>query len=270
MGRRGRTTGRKGLRTVRDILFILGCTLGAGLFLRTFLVGAFFVPSRSMEATLLPGDFVLVNRLAYGVSLPRCLPLIPSAASGIRLASFSTPRRGDIIAFLGPEGASGTCDRPTLVKRCVALPGDTLRFGSRRMRLNGLSVDLPEEANSPASLCIVLPHAGERIRLTAATAPIFRPLIEEEGHTLSLEEDGAVRLDGVPAGEYRTSQDAYFVLGDNPSSSIDSRSFGVVPADRVIGKAFLVYWSRGGGREIDGRGNPFAGVRWTRIGVLLR
>jgi signal peptidase I len=223
-----------------------------------------------MEATLLPGDFVLVNRLAYGVRLPRCFPFVPTTASGIRLASFSSPCRGDIIAFLGPPRRSGTCDLPTLVKRCVAVPGDTLRFGSHRVRVNGRSVDLPGEASSPASLCVVLPHGGDRVRLTAATARIFRPLIEEEGHTLSLDEDGAVCLDGAPAAEYQASQDAYFVLGDNPAVSIDSRSFGVVPADRVIGKAFLVYWSRSVEWEKDGLGNPFAGVRWTRIGALLR
>jgi len=270
MARRGSTEGGIDLRTVRDIGVILGCSLVAALVLKTFLLGAFFIPSRSMESTLLPGDFVLVNRLAYGVRLPRCLPLVPVPVSGIPRVAFSSPRRGDILAFTASPSGASECDAPTLLKRCVALPGDTLIFGGKRLQVNGVSVGVLNLTPRPEQQRVVLPRAGETITLTAATAGLFRALIEEEGHMLEIDDGGIVSLDGIAAREYRTAQDAYFVLGDNRSSSLDSRYFGVVPADRVIGKAFLVYWSRSDVPEPDGFRNPLAGVRWTRIGLLLQ
>jgi signal peptidase I len=182
---------------------------------------------------------------------------------------FSSPRRGDIIAFEKPAPDALACDAPTLLKRCAALPGDTLFFSENSIRLPGFTIEIPALEHAPPSGSIVLPRAGETIALSAGSARFFQALIEEEGHTVMVDQDGLVRLDDFPASEYTVSQDAYFVLGDNRSSSLDSRFFGAVPAGRIVGKAFLIYWSRSDARERDAFGNPFEGVRWTRIGTLL-
>jgi len=266
---RGRRRGGATRRTLRDILILVAFALVAGLLLKAFLVSALFVASRSMTATLLPGDFILVNRLAYAIALPRCLPLLPARPAPRRLLKLSSPRRGDILAFYGQGDASSPCAGPTLIKRCVGLPGDTIVSDAGGIRINSSPVVRATPGTPGGSVCIVLPRAGESVALTAATASVFRPLIEQEGHTLFVDPENRVLLDGQPVQEYRTSEEAYFVLGDNTGASIDSRSFGLVPASRIIGKAFLVYWSRDLERQTSGWGNPLAGVRWGRIGALV-
>ena len=269
MARPGSIRGGVSARVVRDVFLLLGCTLAVGLLLKMFLVTAFFVPTSSMERTLLPGDFVLVNRLAYGVRIPRCLPVMSIALSRTSGFSFSSPRRGDIIAFEKPSPEGSDCVVPTLLKRCAGIPGDTLSYRGNRLRVAGFSAEIPGGDPTATPRSIVLPRAGETIELCATSAEVFRPLIEEEGHTVTIGQDGLVKVDGLPAAEYTVEQDAFFVLGDNPSSSLDSRLFGVVPARRIVGKAFLIYWSRTEARESYGFGDFLQGVRWTRIGTLL-
>ena len=266
----GRRRGERPRRTLRDILILVAFALVAGLLLKAFLVSALFVASRSMTATLLPGDFVLVNKLAYAVALPRCLPLLPGRTPILRLVTLSSPRRGDILAFYGQLESSPPCAAPTLIKRCVGLPGDTIDYAAGGIRINSAPVAPAMPGTPRESVRIVIPRAGETVPLTARTAPVLRPLIEQGGHTLALEAESRVLLDGRPAQEYRTSEDAYFVLGDNTGASIDSRSFGLVPASRIIGKAFLVYWSRDLKPQGSAWVNPLAGVRWGRIGALVR
>jgi signal peptidase I len=252
---------------VPDLLVILGCTVAAGLLLRTFLLGAFVVPTRSMESTLVPGDVVLVNRLAYGLTLPDWFPLVSSSGGGLRLVTLSEPRRGDILAFVGhPSDVAGRT-APTLLKRCVGVPGDTLVLAGDRLR--GVIVERPTAGRGTKARTIVLPRAGDIVELTPTTAALFRMLVEDDGHMLTIEGDGGVRVDGRLTDRYRVSQDAYFVLGDNRPASLDSRVFGVVPAGRVLGKAVLVFWSRMDQAEPGMFPPLLAGVRWTRIGTLL-
>jgi signal peptidase I len=210
--RRARVPGR-----LRDAAEIFGLTVALALAVKTFVVDAVHVPSASMENTLMVGDFVLVNKFAYGASTPRFLPILGSRLPVLRLPAPGSPRRGDVIVFYAPDGSP-----PRLyVKRLVGLPGDTVMLRGGALIVNGEEIPSPPSAK-PAQTPV----------------PDFGPVV-------------------VPAAGGRI---LYFVLGDNRDDSLDSRAWGFVPFERVVGRAMMIYWS------VDGR----TGIRWGRPGTVIR
>lgn len=191
---REHTRGQTATQWSRRESVLAVATAGILVFLlQAFAVGAFTVSSASMSPTLLPGDFVLVNRLAY-----RLHP----------------PRRGDIIVFRFPQA-----DGREFAKRVVGLPGDVVGEQDGRLYVNGALWTQAQAINSADDLTSARSQAPRR----------------------------------VAAGRF-------YVLGDNPDSSLDSRFWGTVDEREVIGKAFLVCWSRG---------EHWWEVRWNRIGRWL-
>jgi signal peptidase I len=262
--RQQNTTARHGrrwhhLRPLRDGALVIAATALAALLLRTFVLEAFRIPTRSMETTLLAGDCVVVSKLAY---------------------VFSRPRSGEIVVFRQPR----LRPRSTFIKRCVATPGDTVTLVAGEVRVNGHRVASPAPAPSgirpeirpsaggtaPSAQSLVLPRRGARAALAASSLSLWRPAIQAEGHRLEEDQEGGVLLDGIPAQTYAFTQDHFFVLGDNLNDSNDSRSWGTVLGDDIIGKAILVYWSwdeKGPNKSLASR---VGSIRWPRIGTLVR
>ena len=219
-------------RLVREWLVagMLGIAIAlvAGTALRTFVLGAVVVPSRSMCDTVIPGDRVLVSKLVVPRHVDVGVPF-----TGIRCAFTVPPLRslrvGDVLVVRPPAGwIENPLDRTAfLVKRCAGLPGDTLVFDHDVLMVNGLVLRLPA-------------HAVQR----------ERPRVYHD--------HGAADTVIVPAGEY-------FLLGDNPGESIDSRMHGTVPASAVVGIAAMIYWSVEPAVSTEG-----GGVRWGRIGRVVR
>ena len=199
-----------GSDVVGSLQSLLG-TIVIAVFVITFVVQAFQIPSQSMENTLLVGDYLLVNKLCYG---------------GLWLGQYLMPyqriRRGDIVVFHYPVD-------PTqhFVKRVVGLPGDRLRLVSKKVWINGKALDEPY------------------VRFLEPPNNMFRdnfprvdlPVLGMEGkwwlEMRKLVEDGQLI---VPQGHY-------FVMGDNRDDSQDSRYWGFVPRENLIGRPLLIYWS---------------------------
>lgn len=195
---------------LKPVIFVIAGMLS----LRSAVADWNHVPSESMMPTILVGDRIFVNKLAYHLRLP---------FTTLRVASWSEPERGDIIVFLSP------LDGKRLVKRVAGIPGDVLQMRNKRLIVNGqLAHYAPLGSREREEL------AGEEEgRYTMAaesvegapTHPIllapWRPYFESFG---PLE---------VPPGHY-------FVLGDNRDDSADSRAFGFVPADSILGKATAI------------------------------
>jgi signal peptidase I len=175
------------------------------------LFAAFLVPSASMSDTLLPGDYVLVARCAYGLALPFGGPRLPLGPG---------PRRGDVLVFRAPD-RPGEC----LVKRCVALAGETVAIVNKRVIVGGDTLVEPTVHHGDAAV-----HPAEY-----DARDNLAPLTLETGQL--------------------------FVLGDNRDDSEDSRFWGPVRDEDVIGRALLIYWSWD-----DRQGRP----RWNRILRCLR
>jgi signal peptidase I len=186
-------------------------TVVIAIFVITFIVQAFQIPSESMESTLLVGDYLLVNKLCYGGQGP-----------GDHVMPYQKIARGDIIVFHYPVDP-----QQHFVKRVIGVPGDHLRMVAKRVLINGRPLDEPY------------------VRFLEPPNNLFRdnfprtdiPAIGLEGkwwlEMRKLVEDGQLI---VPEGHY-------FVMGDNRDDSQDSRYWGFVPRENIIGRPLVIYWS---------------------------
>ncbi len=223
-------------------------TLAFFLFFRTFLIEAFRIPSGSMIPTLLIGDWLFVNKLAYGPHVP---------FTSINLPGYADPKRGDVVVFKSPDQVDQPDDpNPTLVKRCVAIAGDTIWMRAGVLHVNGV----PQQQGYPASEN----PTGDG----TFTHPLFQWQKAHELHGTSVGEPPAQPvLDDW--GPMVVPADYLFMLGDNRYNSKDGRYWGFVPRANVRGRPIFVYYSYRA--EESERPLPFiTDIRWGRIGTIIR
>jgi signal peptidase I len=186
-------------------------TVVIAIFVITFIVQAFQIPSESMENTLLVGDYLLVNKLCYGGSGP-----------GDHVMPYQKIARGDIIVFHYPIDP-----QQHFVKRVIGLPGDRLRMVDKKVLINGRPLDEPYVR--------FLEPANNLYRDDFPRTDIPAPNMKGSWwlEMRKLVEDGQLI---VPQGHY-------FVMGDNRDDSEDSRYWGFVPQENIIGRPLVIYWS---------------------------
>lgn len=234
------------LPTLPEALASLLRTIIVALFVLTFIMQPFLIPSESMERTLLVGDFLLFNTEVYA----------PAGPLGRLVLPYHDVRRGDIIVFHHPNP-------PLLVKRVIGLPGDHLRIRNGHVLVNGVPLNEPYAVFEPA------PPSSFRDNFPARqyTDPEVDPNWWRQMQSLTY--DGQLV---VPPGEY-------FVLGDNRNHSLDSRFWGFVPRQAIVARPLVIYFSLrrpsttdiqqaqndrlGHDRELTARVVDFA--RWSRI-----
>lgn len=195
-------------------------TILLALFGTTFVVQAFKIPSQSMEPTLLVGDHLLVNKFVFG----------GHGAWYERVLPYRTIHRGDIIVFKYPY--EDHPDHPHYVKRVIGLPGERLRVVGRRVFINGKPIEEPYAVYDPA---ITFGDPFERGFPPTAREFTRGPAVREEW--------SRDILSHVEAGELLIPPGHYFVMGDNRDSSSDSRFWGFVPRNSIMGRPILIYWS---------------------------
>ncbi|HEX8723860.1 MAG TPA: signal peptidase I [Gemmatimonadaceae bacterium] len=209
------------------------------LVIRAFFVEAFHIPTGSMENTLLPGDFLLVNKLAYGAEVP---------FTHDRLPALEHPKFGDVIVFDYPRDPT-----QNFVKRLVGLPGDTLSMRDGLLIRNGVAVHekyVLREAPDMDRAAEDFDWQRQYLVRSAQAAPVYHPSRDNWGPLV------------VPPRHY-------FVLGDNRDDSMDSRYWGFVPDSLVTGRPILIYYSY----APDSSHQAFAWmthVRWKRLGEFVR
>src|SRR5215469_9419835 len=185
-------------------------TVVIAIFVVTFIVQAFTIPSESMESTLLIGDYLLVDKFCYGQS------------GWDRLLPYGKVRRGDIVVFHYPINPS-----QHFVKRVVGVPGDRVRLINKRVFVNGTLLD------EPYTQFIANDRQPYRDDFPRTDYPAFGVNAKWWSQMRKLVEDHQLI---VP-------EDHYFVLGDNRDDSQDSRYWGFVPRPNIIGRPLLIYWS---------------------------
>ena len=218
------------------------------LFIRTFLVEAFRIPSGSMIPALLVGDWLFVNKLRYGPHIP---------FTRINLPGYADPQRGEIVVFESPPQYDQPHDlTPTLVKRLVGMPGDTLHMRDAMLYVNGIAQrqGYAAAANEPGA-DVVDSHFVWLDSAARVTRTRFGPAPARASH------DNWGPL-VVPARRY-------FMLGDNRYASKDSRYWGVVPRENVRGRPLFVYYSYNA--DDSDRALPFiTDIRWSRLGHRIK
>ena len=270
-------------------------TVLAALLLKVFVLDAYRIPSTSMENTLQIGDFLLVNKFAYGLRTPRHLPLVARTIPSFTLPFFQNIHRGDVIVFEYPGGMNEITPPEYVyyIKRCIGLPGDTLEIHSGFVSVNKIPVPFPPYGIQTDHLNgnlwrqnpelfpqgstfsnvdygpIIVPKQGDIVQLDPATISRWRMIIEREGHTVRTT-DNMILIDGAVASTYRVCQNYYFVLGDNRDNSMDSRYWGFVPDDHLVGEALFVYWSWNTEVSVSNISEKLSTIRWKRIGTLIR
>ena len=282
------------LSRIREYAETAGVAVLFAVLLKVFVVEAFRIPTGSMENTLLPGDFVLVNKFVYGATTPRYVPFTNIRMPFLSLPAITRPSSGDIIVFELPQNPPGGRNEPVnYVKRCIAQPGDTLCIVNKHVYRNGKPIPLPPKAKVDLSHLyprgmagegifpqgasfnadnygpLILPRKGDRLTLTQGNLDMWRDVIEHEGHSVCIDAREQIMIDGVPADSYSPQRDYYFVMGDNRDNSFDSRYWGFVPDDLIIGKAMLVYWSGDVSTSDAGIFGRLSSVRWSRLGAIL-
>ncbi len=197
--------------------------------LRSFLVEPFKIPSGSMIPTLLVGDFILVNKWTYGIRLP---------VINKKIIQVNDPQRGDVMVFRYPADPS-----LDYIKRVVGLPGDKVEYLNKRLTINGEPVRIEAD--------------GQYLHTDRLYySPRYVEKLGDTEHRLLIEDDAPAYLPQVmdfPFRDHCTYTSAgvrclvpeghYFVMGDNRDASSDSRVWGFVPDENIVGRAFFIWFN---------------------------
>jgi len=201
---------KKTMAVVKEYTKAIIIAIIIALFIRTFVVQAFKIPSGSMKNTLLIGDHILVSKFIYGIKIPYLRKtMIP----------ISDPKRGDVVVFIYPMDRS-----KDFIKRTIAVEGDVIEIKNKKILVNGTPYD---DGYGIYTDNIIIPRSMQpRDNFGPVTVP----------------------------------KESIFVMGDNRDQSFDSRFWGFVKLEDVLGKAFIIYWSWN---------RPNHSVRWSRLGHIL-
>jgi len=351
------TSGRKS-KTREWIDAILFAVIAATI-IRTFFIEAFTIPTPSMERTLMVGDFLFVSKVNYGARTPMTplsfpfvhqeLPIIGGKSYSdawklpyYRLPGFAKVEHNDIVVFNYPMEDDRPIDKQThYIKRCVGLPGDTIKIIDRTVYINGemimkpkgsqyaygvktqgygirpealkeigindvqqIGVDeyqmmltqenvkelgkiqtiaevkpfvqqagiyenyiYPYNSNLPWNLdnfgALFIPKKGATINLTPDNLTIYKRAITVYEANELVEKNGKIFINGVETSTYTFKQDYFFMMGDNRHNSADSRFWGFVPEDHIVGKAVFIWMSW------DTNGSFLTKIRWKRLFNLI-
>ena len=279
------------LSFVRDLVW----AAVAVLIINSFVLASFEVPTGSMENTVMIGDRLFVNKFLYGGTTPYTIPLTSIRIPHFRVPGFRSVKRGDIIVFDWP-GFRDQVAKPNqtwYLKRCIALPGDTVRVEQKVVYINDKKLanpgrgkflrnaPLPPDFRNPHIFPrgakfnednygpVVVPKKGMSVILNGQTFPGWEVFIRREGHEAEMR-GGKIYIDGRETAYYNVERDYVFAMGDNRDDSLDSRFWGFVPLEDVIGKPVVVYWSWDPAIPLSRIFEKMGSINLRRIGTIVR
>jgi signal peptidase I len=252
-----------------DIVWSLFLAIVIAIFLKIFILGMYKIPSASMEPTLLSGDYVIVSKIAYKFSFPKQLPFTNYTIEQPFNYTTGSISRGEITVFDFPYSKLYPDAPEHFVKRVVGLPSDSIVVIGDSVYQGSLEYErfriLPKSGALKFVNKIIVPYKGMSIQLTMKSIEYWKELIELEGNTVMII-DNTIIINNKPTTDYKIQEDYIYVLGDNRSNSFDSRYWGFVPINNVIGRPVVIYWSKPESQVSSDSG----GIRWERILQLIK
>jgi len=277
----------------------IGFALGAVIVLNSFVLASFQVPTGSMENTVMAGDLLFVNKYLYAGTTPPTIPILGILTGKeieipyFRVPGFRKPEKGDVIVFIFPGNRDEEKSKvfQYYLKRCVATAGDTLQVINKQVYINGKPMKNPEGMvymfeSQPAGFVnpnifpvgkpwnqdnygpIVIPKEGDMIDISIENIHEWATFIRREGHTVRVVGE-KVFVDGKPATSYKVERNYVFGMGDNRDDSLDSRFWGFVPEEYVVGTPMVVYWSWDPNVPIFNLFKKIGSIRFSRIATLI-
>ena len=238
---------KKGI--IREYVEAFGVALIAALILRALVIQAFRIPTGSMKDTLLVGDFLLVNKFIYGAKTPDRIPILDINLPSVRFPAFKKPHRGEVVVFKYPKNP-----KLDYIKRCVGVPGDTIELRNGDLYVNGKPEGEKKFIGRKYD-----PAEGHYIRLFRITMETGKKYtIRQYEDPMTLRENFGPKV--VPPKHL-------FMMGDNRNNSQDSRYWGFMPYENLVGEALIIYWSWNKRVPLY---KIFHKIRWARIGDLIR
>jgi len=266
--------------------------------IKVLLFEAYRIPTGSMENTLLVGDFLLVTKFTYGATTPRNIPFTDIRIPYFRLPGFKDPKPGDVVVFDFPGERDEKESKEVLnyIKRCVGVAGDTIKVVNKVLYRNGQIFPNPPQSKfiaplQPANLAnnrifpkgsgwnednygpIRIPKKGDIIKIDSSNFEGYKMFIIREGYSnVILNPDGSLTADNrtFKDGNYEVKKDYLWMMGDNRNNSLDSRFWGFMPMDNVVGEAFLIYWSWDANISFADFFKLMGTIRWNRVGSLIK
>lgn len=268
-----RTPKEKVIEFIKQLLY----AATAAFVIITFVIQNTRIPTGSMEDTILVGDFVLVNKFVYGSSSPKYIPLTEIEIPHIKLPAFKDPNAKDIVVFEFPGNRDQIFPDElgvNYVKRCIGTPGDTILIIDKVVYVNGKEFwrpphikyfagrysmnmqSIPRGIANPRIFPkgmpwnednygpLVVPYKGFTISLNMSNIEHWRTTIDRENGKRVVDISGSeILIEGKPVTSYTFKKNYYFMMGDNRDDSLDSRFWGFVPRDMVVGEAFITLFS---------------------------
>ncbi|MFA7361756.1 MAG: signal peptidase I, partial [Candidatus Kapaibacterium sp.] len=259
---------------------------------------AYRIPTGSMENTLLVGDFLLVTKYTYGATTPRNIPFTDVRIPYVKLPGFKDPKPGDVVVFDFPGERDEKQSREVLnyIKRCVGVPGDEIKVINKVLYRNGQIFPNPPQSKfiaplQPPNLAnnrifpknsgwnednygpIRVPKAGDKIKIDSTNFEWYKMFIIREGYSnVILNKDGSLTVDDIRMNEgmYEVKRDYLWMMGDNRNNSLDSRFWGFMPMENVVGEAFIIYWSWDANISFANFFDLIGSIRWSRVGSLIQ
>lgn len=287
---------KKILARIVDLLFFLFCLLIVLFAVQLFCFTSFKIPSDSMEPALKDGDRILVNKMTKGARLFNVFSALNNEQVAIyRMPGFGDFKRNDILVFNFPyqmnRWDSIRMDvMQYYVKRCIALPGDTLEIRGGYYKVRGCNEQLGNydaqqylaNLQDPGKYGIVtgtfpfdkrmgwtirefgplpVPQKGQVVAMNRTNYLLYRQLIGWEQKKKLRLKGGQITLGDSVISQYRFNENYYFVSGDNMANSQDSRYWGMLPEEYIVGKATRIWYSE----------DKYAGkTRWERVMKRIR
>jgi len=265
------------------------------VFITSALIEGSIVPTPSMEKTILTGDRLFINKYIFGASTPTHIPFTNIELPYYRLPALREPERNEILVFRFPGDQTQLVDDAVefWVKRCVALPGDTLEIRNKVVYVNGKQSPIPanihylkrsisgkevyNERIFPKNMNwnednygpLIIPKKGDVIDLNTSNIDQWRTLINREyGREVVEVSKNGVKIDRKETNKYTIREDYYFMVGDNRDNSLDSRFWGFVPRENIVGTPIIIFWSWDSNIPFTHPLDLIGSIRFDRIAKL--